>query len=184
MNGRQVPVFVVDAENVFAQAPWDLPPFERRFGDVIISASRDDSPLEAVTPEGKLYHSAFSPSAFVTPIHEDWSGFVTPENPARPGEVIHIYAVGLGPVDCPIETGDAAPLDRACRPTTPIAWDYWWTSTDSMPAEVLFAGLAPGLVGLYQIDARVPWQPPANRLKLIANRDGFNVVADFVVQAR
>ncbi len=182
VNGREAPAFVVDRENVFAQAPWDLPEPETQSPNVVVSVARDDSPLEATTLEFRLSYAPFFPTAFISPVHQDWSGLVTPENPARPNEVLHIYAVGLGPVDCPIETGQGAPLDRACVPTTPIRWDYWWTSTDSMPAEVLFAGLAPGLVGLYQIEARVPARPPAERLKLIANEYGWHVVAEFDVR--
>ena len=46
----------------------------------------DDSPLEAATPEYKLNYAPFHPAAFGAPVHEDWSSFVTPESPARPGE--------------------------------------------------------------------------------------------------
>lgn len=170
-------------EEVLVQVPWDmpLPPERGQMRYVITSVAREDSLFEATTPEFSVGYSTFRPSAFIAPAHEDWSGLVTPEDQARPGEIIHIYGTGLGPVDCSIQTGKAPPAGVACRPTTPIQWDYWWTATDSMPADVLFAGLAPGLVGLYQIDARVPASPPASRLKLIANRFGWNVVADFYV---
>lgn len=166
MDGREVNVVSAAPGEVLAQVPWDLPRPEEY---VTVSDVRDDSPLEAVTQEYTVSFAVFQPTAFVPPVHEDWHGFVTEEDPARPGEILHIYATGLGPVD---DTG---------RPATPIQWDYWWTDTDSIPAEVLYAGLAPGLTGLYQIDARVPANPPASRLKLIANRFGFNVAADFSV---
>jgi uncharacterized protein (TIGR03437 family) len=86
---------------------------------------------------------------------QDWSA-ITDESPAVPGEIVHIYATGLGPVDCPVETGVPAPLDRLCRPTRVSDWRWETAPGIIVPAEVLFAGLAPGMVGLYQIDVRVP----------------------------
>jgi len=186
MNGQEAPFYAGESSDIFVQVPWDLPkPEEERWFSMVTFPVV----IRLVPPDGSLLESAvtrdyrsYYPAPFLDPMHEDWSGFVTPETPPRPGEVIHIYTTGLGPVDCPIETGQAAPVDRLCRPIRTIEWDYWWTSTDSMPAEILFAGLAPGLVGLYQIDAKVPEQPPANRLKLIADRYGEYVLADFIVR--
>jgi uncharacterized protein (TIGR03437 family) len=40
------------------------------------------------------------------------------------------------------------------------------------PAEVLFSGLAPGFVGLYQINARVPAAAPTGRQPLTLSAAG------------
>jgi uncharacterized protein (TIGR03437 family) len=85
-------------------------------------------------------------------IHEDWSGLVTGDSPARPGEIVHLYVSGLGPVDPRVATGERA------GPRHPAVLPFRWVYTDvgTHPLEVLYAGLAPGLVGVYQIDARMP----------------------------
>ncbi len=168
---------------LLVQVPWEMTkPPEKRNGDyVIVTLADAASRLEATTPEFTVHFDLISPHAFTPPVHEDWSGFVDSQSAARPGELIHIYAVGLGPATCSVNTGDPAPTDRLCPATTPFTWDYWWTDTDSMPAEVLFAGFSPGLIGLYQVEARVPASPPASRLKLILERNGNWVVADFLV---
>jgi uncharacterized protein (TIGR03437 family) len=177
-------VISAQPEEVVVQVPWDLPPPEKSAAGFVyetVSAGRDDSPLEAVTPEFTASYMSFQPAAFYPPIHEDWSDFVTQRNPAHAGEVLHIYATGLGATDCAIRTGESAPLNQLCRAARPTEWDFWWNSTDFVPAEVLFSGLAPGLVGLYQMDVRAPAVLPANRLKLIADQFGWNIVADFPV---
>lgn len=70
--------------------------------------------------------------------------------PARAGDVLEIYATGLGAVSEAPEAGAAAPTDRlAPMMAQPVV------RLDNLPQEVLFAGLAPGLVGVYQVNVRV-----------------------------
>jgi uncharacterized protein (TIGR03437 family) len=71
--------------------------------------------------------------------------------PARRGQIVEIYCNALGPVDnVPAPAGapaPAAPLSRTLvTPSVVIG---------GQPAEVLFSGLTPGLVGLYQVNARI-----------------------------
>ncbi len=77
--------------------------------------------------------------------------------PADVGEFLTIYCLGLGDVDNRPATGAtspaAEPLGRVrVIPTVTIG---------GVNAEVTFAGLAPGFVGLYQINVRIPDDAPA-----------------------
>ncbi|MGH8246277.1 MAG: hypothetical protein ACREUU_07570, partial [Gammaproteobacteria bacterium] len=86
---------------------------------------------------------------------------VSAESPAIPGEAIVIYATGLGDVQPRPATGSpasASPLSRTVM--TPIV------TVGGIAAEVLFSGLAPGFVGLYQVNIRVPENAPAGELDL------------------
>src|SRR5437773_1783090 len=69
----------------------------------------------------------------------------------------------------PVETGSPAPLDRLCRSTRMVDWQLTTAPNTTVPAEVLFAGLAPGIVGRYQIDVRIP---PYNGYEFIELSDG------------
>ena len=85
-------------------------------------------------------------------IHQDWSSYVTPDRPASPGEVLHLYGTGFGPVQPAVATGmpaSASPL--AVVPAMPTC-----TSDPGGPTTVVYLGLAPGLVGYYQMDVRLP----------------------------
>lgn len=87
--------------------------------------------------------------------HQDWSALVSDDSPARPGEVIHAYAVGLGDTSPAVPYGEAAPAQEPfARMTIPIGCA---NGNDTKAAvEILFQGLAPNLAGFYQIDLRVP----------------------------
>jgi uncharacterized protein (TIGR03437 family) len=75
----------------------------------------------------------------------------TPSQPASVGSSISVYATGLGAVDNPVPTGTpgrASPLSHATSTVT--------ATIGGTPATVLFAGLAPDFVGLYQVNIRIP----------------------------
>jgi uncharacterized protein (TIGR03437 family) len=85
-------------------------------------------------------------------LHGADNSLVTVLNPAKRGEVVVIYATGLGPVSPRPATGAAAPgAEPLARTTiTPAATVAGKTSA------VLFSGLAPGFAGLYQVNIRIP----------------------------
>ena len=76
---------------------------------------------------------------------------VSPEQPGRAGEVLSLYASGLGEVDAPVVNGEAAPGRTLVRMQVAPA-----VTINAVPAPVLFAGLTPGAVGLYQINFTIP----------------------------
>jgi uncharacterized protein (TIGR03437 family) len=76
---------------------------------------------------------------------------VTPDSPATQGEMIILTLVGMGATDPPVPSGAAAPSDPMAavvvQPTVTIG---------GQPADIVFAALMPGAVGLYQIELTVP----------------------------
>jgi uncharacterized protein (TIGR03437 family) len=71
-------------------------------------------------------------------------------NPVAAGSYVLIYCTGLGAVGNQPATGSPAP-------SGPLAWSATPTVTiGGLAANVQFSGLAPGYVGLYQVNAQVP----------------------------
>ena len=69
--------------------------------------------------------------------------------PARPGEVITLYGIGFGRVSPSVTSGNIA--TELARVTNNVTVQF-----DGTPANVQYAGLAPGFVGLYQFNVEVP----------------------------
>jgi uncharacterized protein (TIGR03437 family) len=79
-----------------------------------------------------------------------------PSRPVRRGEYLEVYATGLGPVTNRPATGAPASDTNISHATTLPA-----ATIGGEAATVIFAGLAPGFVGLYQINMEVPQAAPS-----------------------
>jgi uncharacterized protein (TIGR03437 family) len=82
--------------------------------------------------------------------HQDGS-LVTPASPAQIGEIVSVYMAGLGDVSPGVPDGAAASSSSLSNTNNTITADIGGTA-----ATVNFAGLAPGFVGLYQVNVVIP----------------------------
>lgn len=82
---------------------------------------------------------------------------ITPSNPAVPGEVITIYATGIGPTTLEDHITQAGVTGQAYQgpvlnvPETPVDNAQVGGTT----ANVLFAGLEPGMLGVYRVQLQL-----------------------------
>ena len=88
-------------------------------------------------------------------------------------EPIMFYATGLGPTD-PLPSSSAA--GGAASEPFNRAKDTLQVLIGEVPATVLFAGLAPGLPGIYQVNVLPGANPTSNRLGLLQNGTYSNSV--------
>jgi uncharacterized protein (TIGR03437 family) len=75
---------------------------------------------------------------------------------ASRGDFISIYCVGLGPVNNPPATA-ATTADTTSTTLTPVTVTF--NNSTSVPAT--FAGLAPGQVGVFQVNVQIPKDVPS-----------------------
>ena len=127
-------------------------PFEVR--DRLISLALDAGARSALVG---LPVRNVSPAIFVdregTPlvINGDNGVLLDAMNPAYSGSRLHILCTGLGRVRPEWPTGVAAPLENPPQVTAQVR-----AFLDSEPLEVTRAVLAPGYVGLYLVEVRLP----------------------------
>ncbi len=104
--------------------------------------------------------------AHIAAQHADGS-MVSSSNPAQPGEYLVMYLVGLGATSPSVASGAPAPssplAEVAMEPTVTVG---------SQPSNVVFAGLTPGFVGLYQVNFQVPPSSASGELQVDVTQNG------------
>jgi uncharacterized protein (TIGR03437 family) len=90
-----------------------------------------------------------------TIVRGDNQTFVTTSNPIHRGDSIAIYLTGLGQTSPALDAGVPAPSD-------PLAVTLTIPRVDlgGVALSVAYAGLTPGQIGVYQINATVPRNTP------------------------
>ena len=162
LNGIPAPLLSVAPGGITFQVPWEIQVGQQVTEQVVTNTGTpaESSAQAAVTPLASW--PSLIPVQGCTQvglcglgggaIHNDWSGYVTPDSPALPGEVLHFYGTGFGPVQPAVATGTPASANPlAVVPTMPAC-----TSDPGGTTTVVYLGLAPGLVGYYQMDVQLP----------------------------
>jgi minor extracellular serine protease Vpr len=164
------PLWFVSAGQVNVQVPWELAGAASARVKVNIHAST-----------GRLAEvrlATYSPGVFEYPgpggtrfaaALDQRNELVGPHNPARRGEVVQVFVNGLGPVDRQPASGEPAPAEPLARTlATPVVM------IGGRPAAVGFSGLAPGHVGLYQLNVVTPGDAPSGTQPLVVSVGGVD----------
>jgi uncharacterized protein (TIGR03437 family) len=112
----------------------------------------------------------YSPGVFGVEDANSGSSVVSAANPAHRGDTLEIYANGLGPVGITPPSGEPTPstlpLSNTAFPAT--------VTIGGVAAQVIFSGLAPGWVGLYQVNAVVAPTTPTGNQPLVVSIGGVS----------
>jgi uncharacterized protein (TIGR03437 family) len=152
---RELKLIRSEAGRVVFHVPFDLP----QGADHVELTLRDEtsSPFQgALVVQPAMATRMYAPQWYridrqIAAAHEQFDRLVTPDDPARPGEIVHVYGSGFGPVDPVPPLGEPA----ASHPLS-VLRDPVECRIQNQSAAVLFAGLAPGFIGLFQLDVRIP----------------------------
>lgn len=93
---------------------------------------------------------------------------LTPANPAQKGRFISLYVNGLGPVENRPPSGEITSDASSTTRQLPVV------TIAGRQARVAFSGLAPAIVGLYQINVEVPADTPSGTQPVIVNINGID----------
>ena len=153
LAGRDLPLNFVGDGQVNALVPYDLTINTQH--QLVVQRGTAISVPEAVVvapAQPAVYTQDQSGTGAGVIVNGVTNRLITAANPARAGDVLTIYANGLGAVNPPVALGAAAPpagpLSRTVNPVT--------VRIAGVAVTPQFAGLAPGFPGLYQINVPVP----------------------------
>ncbi len=162
VNGVQAPLYAVAYVNGEDQINFQVP-FETDTGpgaaqvDVTsFGATTASLAVDSFTEDPGI----FTYNGYAVAVHVDGS-LITPTDPAAAGETIVLYTTGLGPVTIDVPDGYPAP-------SNPLAYtaDPFQVLVEGEQASVLFSGLAPGFVGVYQLNVQLPRDLPSGDLDM------------------
>lgn len=155
-GGLPAPLFYASGVQVNLQVPWEM---AGQSQTTLTATLAGQSSGAVVVPIAPLAPGIFATNGQGTgqgAILDAANRLVDASHPAIPGSTyLQIYCTGLGPVTHQPPTGYPAPggplAETLSTPEVTIG---------GVPATVLFSGLAPGTVGEYQVNVRVPVGAP------------------------
>ena len=190
IDGAEVPLIAVEPRRIEAQLPWALGGEAAAAGGLALAEVVVESGGESSYPR-RFWTAPRAPGVFTVSGESQGQalavfagttdlaaplGFRAGSRPARGGDVLEIYATGLGAVEPPIADGmnscapngvclaDGSNVVLRHTAARPRVWIGGWP----LPAEsVLFSGLAPDLAGVNVVTVELPtWLPPSEAAEL------------------
>jgi uncharacterized protein (TIGR03437 family) len=146
IGGKAAAILYVSPNQINAQVPVDVPAGPAQV--VVISPVGPGASFQVTV-------AATAPAIFFAPVaavlkNADFS-LVSSSNPAKAGDVILVYATGLGQTSPAISTGTLVPATGTAATSAGVT-----ATIGGKDATVVYAIASPGFVGLYQVAVTVP----------------------------
>jgi uncharacterized protein (TIGR03437 family) len=157
VNSEVIPLFYVSPTQINAQLPFDA----AGGGSLVVRTPGGTSAAFALTvfPAAPTVFrdgtaGPITGLAAVFRANDNYS-LVTLSNPIHPNDILVIFATGMGLTSPEPATGDVAPSNPLA-----VVSDVPVVTLGGAPLDLLYAGLAPAEVGVYQVNVEVPWSAP------------------------
>ena len=175
LSGISIPLQASAGNQINAVMPYDAPVAARQ--QMIVQQNSAYALPETVVVAAAqpaiftLDQSGQGPGVIVV-VKADGTQFVnSPSRPAHTGDALVIYCTGLGAVNPGLIAGSATPFSPLFNTVKPVT-----ASIGGQAATVFFAGLTPGFVGLYQVNAIVPSGLSSGTVSLVLSEGGATSV--------
>jgi uncharacterized protein (TIGR03437 family) len=158
-NDVAAPLFFVRADQLNVQVPFEVAGLSR----VTVRVEFEG----AVSARVSLPVLPSHPGQFAPVLNQD-GALNSEDNRENPGRVVQLFATGQGLVDPALDTGALAPgMEPFPRATETVR-----VTIGGRSAPVHFSGLAPGFVGLLQVNAQIDSAVPAGPAEVIIEISG------------
>ncbi len=145
----EVPLYFVSPTQVNVELPAELAANQQY--SIVVSANGAltvPDLIDVVPVEPGI--ATFSDGRLIAQHNADYT-LVDDAHPAKRGEFLIMYLIGLGETNPTVASGTPSPGNPLAVPV-----DQPVLTIDGQPVEIFFAGLTPGGVGLFQINFKVP----------------------------
>jgi uncharacterized protein (TIGR03437 family) len=170
VNGTPIPLLYTSSQQINAQLPYNV------VGNATLTVHTPNGlgnnfmfTIDPTAPSVFMSAAAGTETGLATIFRDDNGQLVTPTNPIHPKDTVSIYLTGMGQTTPAIQAGQPAPSKplayAAAAPTVTLG---------GSALAVSYAGLVPGEVGVYQINATVPSGVPTGlSIPLVIGQGGL-----------
>ena len=166
VGGLNAPIYYISPTQLTIQVPSELTA-TNEYQAIIVSSNAYSLPQPVDVVPVAPGVVAFPDGSIVAQHSADFS-LVSSTSPAKPGEVLIIYLVGLGATNVVVPSGSPAPSNQLISVSNPVT-----VTIDGETVQTPFVGLTPGGVGLYQINLVVPADAKAGKLAVAITEAGI-----------
>jgi uncharacterized protein (TIGR03437 family) len=184
VNNQAAPLFFVNGTQINVQAPFELVAGTPATITVIANGSASAPVTVPITAEqpGIFILGSFGNQGTILLAGTGTLAMpVTPGIPSAPaqaGDYLSIFCTGLGATTPFVPTNTVSPGSPPATVNNAVT-----AIIGGLPATVSFAGLAPGFIGLYQVNVQVPLGVAGNAVALFLTQGGVpSNVATIAVQ--
>jgi len=169
VNGAPVPMTLVSSKQITAQLPFDV----LGSATLVLHTPGGSTPTLNVNVQENapaVFHSgtAGPQTGIPTVVRNSNHQLVTLSNPIHTKDTLIIYATGLGSVTPAVATGAAGPSKPLAVATVQPA-----VTLGGVGLGIEYAGLAPGMVGVDEIEVKVPGGVPTGmNIPLVISQNG------------
>jgi uncharacterized protein (TIGR03437 family) len=156
VNGNLSPVVFASSNQINAQIPWNA----SGSASLILrtpGGSSDIFRVRVIPNAPGVFRSgtAGPETGIATIVRASNNELVTVSNPVHRGDDLIVYATGLGRTSPEVPVGSPSPFEPLAR-----AVDGPKLTLGGVGLPVAFAGLTPGLIGVYQVNVVIPRSVP------------------------
>jgi uncharacterized protein (TIGR03437 family) len=164
VNGRAAPLYF----STYGQIAFQVP-LETAVGTAQVQVQRDGLSGNTVSVQvvaraprlllagGSSYGAIQNASDLSYPAPVGYFGPGAVSHPAHVGDVLTVYAIGLGPTNPAVGTNVPAPgSEPLARLSVTPAVEFGNSIFGTISTSPSYAGLSPGSVGLYQVNVAIP----------------------------
>ncbi len=173
---HQAPLYFLSAGQVNIQIPYELTATQQM--PIVLSVNNaltlpltlnivPATPGVLSSDDGPTPPSIQNGAHIIAQHSADFS-LVTSANPAKPGEYLVMYLVGMGATNPSVASGAPSP---SSAPLATVVLEPTVT-VGGQASTVAFAGLTPGFVGLYQVNFQVPSSASSGELQVDVTQNG------------
>lgn len=178
-NGTAAPILYSSFNQINVQVPYSLRPGTTARVQVTTSSGTSSAiTLDVLSSAAAVFTAQTNGQGQALAVNQNGT-INSVSNPAPAGSYVSLYAEGLGAVTPALNEGTPAPR-------TPLSTVTGATVVvGGLTAPILYAGLAPGYTGLYQINIQVPpTTAPGSHRVFIVMPNGYSSQAGVFLQTQ